>query len=106
MDVLGARFVFAIQQGEHRVAAVQLSEKPLILFADHLEGERPVLIFRVADFEAAVNWLESNGMPPEERFEIPHGPCCTFDTPSGHRLGVYQLTRPDVVDHFDGRREF
>jgi hypothetical protein len=106
VDVLGARFVFAIQHGEHRVAAVELSDKPLILFADHLDGERPILIYRVDDFEATLDWLESNGMPPEERFEIPHGPCCTFDTPTGHKLGVYQLTRPQVNEHFTGRREF
>ena len=39
-------------------------------------------------------------------FEIPHGPCCSFRTPSGHRIALYQLTRPEVAEHFAGRFDF
>jgi hypothetical protein len=106
-DVLGGRLVFAIASGEDRVAAVSLSERPpLILFADHLDGERPFLIYRVADLLATLLDLEGRGWTPEETFEIPHGPCCTFESPSGQRVGVYQLVRPDVAEHFEGRRDF
>jgi hypothetical protein len=106
VGVLGAREVFAIEAGDERVAAVELSDKPLVLFAGHLDGERPFLIFRVADFTKAVDELEARGLEPAERFEIPHGPCCTFETPGGHRIGVYELTRPEVVEHFAGRHDF
>lgn len=29
-----------------------------------------------------------------------------FRTPGGHRIAVYQRTRPEVVRHFEGRRDF
>jgi hypothetical protein len=106
VDVLGARFVFAIEAGEDRVAAVELADKPLILFADHLDGERPFQIYRVTDIDTALADLTARGWAPAERFEIPHGPCCTFETPGGHRVGVYQLMRPEVGEHFAGRRDF
>lgn len=38
--------------------------------------------------------------------EIPHGPCCSFHTPGGHRIALYQRTRPGADRHFDGRRDF
>jgi hypothetical protein len=34
------------------------------------------------------------------------GPCCSFITPSGHRIAIYELTRPGVATHFDGRFDF
>ncbi len=106
VSVLGGREVFAIEAGEDRVAAVELSERPLILFAGHLEGERPFLIFRVNDIESELNVMEGRGWQRDETFEIPHGPCCTFQSPGGHRVGLYQLTRPDVGEHFAGRKDF
>jgi hypothetical protein len=106
VNVLGAREVFAIEAGDDRVAAVELSDKPLLLFAGHLEGERPFLIYRVADMQAALVELVSRGWTQAETFEIPHGPCCTFESPGGHRIGVYQLTRPDVGAHFADRKDF
>lgn len=106
VDVLGAELVFAVEAGTERVAAVRLSEKPLLLFAGHLEGERPFLIYRVSDLNAALNDIEARGWKREETFEIPHGPCCTFETPAGHRVGLYQVVRPEVADHFAGRRDF
>jgi hypothetical protein len=105
-NVLGAEIVFTIESGDTHVAAVRLSERPLLLFADHLEGERPFMIFRVADLEAALQQIEADGWERAETFEIPHGPCCTFETPDGHRVGLYQLTRPEVAEHFAGRRDF
>jgi hypothetical protein len=40
------------------------------------------------------------------QLEIPQGPCCSFQTPGGHRIALYQLTRPEVLAHFNGRRDF
>ncbi len=106
VDVLGAEFVFAVESGSERVAAVRFGEAPLILFAGHLDGERPFMIYRVDDFDAALSDMASRGWEKAERFEIPQGPCCTFETPGGHRVGVYQPTRLEVGEHFAGRRDF
>jgi catechol 2,3-dioxygenase-like lactoylglutathione lyase family enzyme len=106
-EVLGARVVFAVEAMGARVAAVELTEgPPLVLLADHLEGERPILVYRVADLDAAIAKLEARGWERRRTFEIPHGPCCSFRTPNGHRIALYQLTRPEVAAHFDGRRDF
>ena len=106
-DVLGARLVFAIQSMDTKVAMLELTEgPPLVLLADHLEGERPILIYRVADLREMLSVMEARGWAREETFEIPQGPCCTFVAEGGHRIGVYQLTRPDVGKSFEGRREF
>jgi hypothetical protein len=106
-EVLGGRVVFAIDAMGTRVAAVRLTEQPpLVLLADHLEGERPVLVYRVPDLDAAMADLEARGWQRQHTLEIPHGPCCSFRTPGGHRVALYQLTRPEVADHFEGRRDF
>lgn len=106
-DVLGARVRFAIDGTGTRVAAVELAEgAPLILLADHLDGERAIAVFRVADLPATIDELRSRGWSPVGNFEIPHGPCCSFTTAGGHRIALYQLTRPEVAEHFEGRRDF
>jgi hypothetical protein len=106
-EVLGGRVVFAVEAMGTRVAAIELTEgPPLILLADHLQGDRPILVYRVADLEAATAELELRGWQRQPTIEIPHGPCCSFRTPGGHRIALYQLTRPEVVAHFDGRRDF
>ena len=89
------------------MAAVELtSGPPLVLLTDHLEGDRPILVYRVPDLKAALATLESRGWEREGTFDIPHGPCCSFTTPGGHRVALYQLTRPEAAHHFDGRRDF
>jgi hypothetical protein len=106
-EVLGGQVVFAIQAMGTRVAAVRLTEQPpLVLLADHLEGERPILVYRVPDLDAAMADLEARGWQRQHTLEIPHGPCCSFQTPGGHRVALYQLTRPEVAAHFEGRRDF
>ena len=105
--VLGGRALFAIDAMGTRVAAVELTEgPPLVLLTDHVEGERTILLYRFADLDAALAELEAHGWEPAHRFEIPHGPCCSFTTPSGLRIAVYQLTRPEVAEHFAGRFDF
>ena len=104
---LGARAVFAIDSEGTRVAAVEVArDGPLVLLTDHLEGERAIDIYRVADLEASLRELAARGWTPERRLEIPHGPVATFRSPAGVRLALYQLTRPEVAAHFDGRRDF
>jgi hypothetical protein len=106
-DVLGARLVFAIEGMGARVAMLELSSAPPhLVLADHVEGDRPVLVHRVANLDAAVKELESRGWRKGVSLEIPQGPIQSFTTPGGHRLAIYQLTRPGVIDSFAGRRDF
>jgi hypothetical protein len=105
--VLGARIVFAIEGMGTRVAALQFTEgAPLVLLADHVEGERPVLVYRVEDLGSARGSLEARGCEIESTLEIPHGPILTIRAQGGHRFGIYELTRPEVAAHFEGRRDF
>ena len=106
-DVLGGRLVFAVEGMGARVAMVALSrDGPPVLLADHVEGEAPILVYRVADLAAALADLERRGWQREGTFEIPHGPICSFRAPGGQRIAVYELTRPEVAEHFAGRRDF
>lgn len=106
-EVLGGRVVFAVEAMGTRVAAVQFTGgPPLVLLADHVEGDRPILVYRVADLGAALVALAARGWERQQRLEIPQGPCCSFRTPGGHRIALYQLTRAEVASHFDGRRDF
>ena len=107
VEVLGAELVFAIEAFGTRVAMLRLTpDPPAILLAGHLAGERPVLVHRVDDLEATMAELESRGWEPEPVFGIPHGPCCEFRTPGGHRVALYELTRPEAEQRLFGRRDF
>jgi hypothetical protein len=105
--VLGAEVGFAIEGMGARVAMVRLSEgPPHVLLTDHLEGDRPILIYRVDDLKAAMRDLKARGWKKAQTLEIPMGPCCSFTTPGGHRIAAYELSRPQVLAHFLGRRDF
>jgi hypothetical protein len=105
--VIGAEVAFAIEGMGARVAMLRLTEgPPHLLLTDHLETDRPIFIYRVADLAAALADLKRRGWKPAHTLEIPMGPCCSFTTPGGHRIAVYELIRPEVVNHFLGRRDF
>ena len=105
--VLGARLVFAIESHGTRVAMVQLSDQPpALLLAGHLAGERPLLVYRVRNLDDAIADLERRGWSRRPVFEIPHGPCCSFELSGGHRIAIYEATRPHATEHFAGRRDF
>ena len=106
VDVLGGRLVFAIEDGGTRVAMVELGSGPAIVLADHLHGERPILVYRVADLGATTADLAARGWSAEHSLEIPQGPVTTFRSPIGQRLAVYESTRPFVLESFAGRRDF
>ena len=106
-DVLGARVAFAIEAMGTRVAEVAISpEGPRLVLADHLAGDAPVLLHRVSDIDATLALLTPRGLRLEGRVELPLGPCATFRSPGGQRLGLYQLTRPEVDEQFVGRTDF
>ena len=106
VDVLGATFAFAIEDGGIRVAMVELGGPPAILLTDHLEGDRPIHLYAVDDMAATRRELESRGWTQERSVELPPGPAGTFRTPGGLRLAIYQAVRPFVVESFKGRRDF
>lgn len=104
---LGATPVFAIERFETRVACVEpASGGPAILFAEHLEGERPVFLHRVDDLEAAVAELRAHGVDVGEPFEFPYGEGAELELPGPQRLAVYARTRPERGDSLRGRRDF
>ena len=103
---LGADVVFAIEAFATRVAMVQPAAGPALLLAGHLEGERPVLVFRVESLDAATAEAEASGAAVSDEFGIPHGPVREIETPGGHRLAIYELTRPERAASLAGRRDF
>ena len=106
-EVLGGRAVFAIDDGGTRAAMVAMTETPpRLIFTDHLEGERAIMIYRVAKLREALKTLAAKGWEKEGTFEIPQGPCCSFVSPAGHRVALYELKRPNVEEHFAGRFDF
>jgi len=107
VDVLGGRLVFAIDDGGIRVAMVELTGgPPRILLTDHVEGDRPILVYRVEDLRAAAAELRGRGWTAGHSLEIPQGPVTTFESPGGQRLAIYELARPGVIESFAGRRDF
>lgn len=106
-DVLGARQIFAIEGMGTRVAMLELTDgPPRVLLADHLEGDRPVLVYRVADLDAASAELRARGWDEGHGLEIPQGPVRSFSAPGGQRLAIYERSRPGVEAGFEGRRDF
>jgi hypothetical protein len=90
-----------------RVAAIELAPPPpLLLLADHVKGSTPILVYRVPSLAKALARLTKQGWQPEETFEIPHGPICSFRTPGRQRIAIYELTRPGAAGNFEGRRDF
>jgi hypothetical protein len=103
-EELGADLVWLVRAMGTEVACLRVSETgPQILLSGHLEGEAPILIYRVADYAGAVEELRASGAAELHEVEIPHGPCATFRAPGGQRLAVYELKRPGADAHFAGR---
>ena len=106
-DTLGGRVVFAIEAMGTRVAEIALAPQgPRLILAGHLPGDAPMLLHRVSDLDQTLTELATRGLRLEAQVELPLGPCATFRSPGGQRLGFYQLTRPQVAEHFAGRADF
>ena len=105
--VLGGRVAFAIERDGTRVAAVELHDgPPLVLLTDHLTGERPILVYRVADLLETIAELEDRGWERGRSLELAHGPCMSFTMPGGQRVALYQLVRPEAGAQLEGHRDF
>jgi Glyoxalase/Bleomycin resistance protein/Dioxygenase superfamily len=106
-EVLGAELVFAIDSSGTRVAMLRIGTGgPALLLTDHLPDERAVSIYRVDDLAATAATLARRGWTPERTIELPPGPCTTFRAPGGHRLAIYEVGRPGVVESMAGQRDF
>jgi|SRR5438445_8217417 len=106
-EVLGGRLIFAIDAMGTRVAKVELAAgPPHILLTDHLEGDRPIHVYRVADLDKAVARLKTNGWKKGRGVELPVGPAFTFTSGGGHRIALYEAARSFVEKSFEGRLDF
>lgn len=104
---LQAELVFAIEAFGTRVAMVKLSDQPpALLLAGHLEGDAPVLVFRVGNLEGSVQEMARDGCDVLARFGIPHGPGVELSMPGPQRIALYELTRPEAPERLRGRRDF
>lgn len=104
---LGGELVFAIERFETRVAMVRLTVAgPALLLAEHLEGDQPILVFRVGDLDAAIAELQQGGVALGSHFEMPYGVGIQVNSPGPQRLALYERTRPDRGDSLAGRKDF
>ena len=104
VEAFGARLVWCVRGMGTTVACVRVTDDgPAILLSGHLEGENPVLVYRVESYRGAVDALRVAGIDPITELEIPHGPCASFRVPGGQRYAVYELVRPEAATYFDGR---
>lgn len=104
---LGRGLVFAIEAVEARVVMVRAaSEGPRLLPAEHLEGDRPILVFRVEDLDGAIAELRERGVELGASFGMPYGHGIEVSAPGPQRLALYELTRPVAEWHLAGRRDF
>jgi predicted enzyme related to lactoylglutathione lyase len=95
-DVLGARVAFAIEAMGTRVAEVAICpEGPRLVLAEHLAGDAPLLLHRVSDLDETLAQLTARGLHLEGRVELPLGPCATFRSPGGQRLGLAAVRRSE-----------
>ena len=78
-------------------------DPPAIVLNDHLEGDRPILVYRVArpPRRDGASWRRAAG-PRSTSLEIPQGPVTTFSAPGGQRLAIYELARPGVIESVRG----
>ena len=84
VEVLGATLVWRVRAMGTVVACLRVAEAgPAILLTDHLEGDEPILVYRVADYAATVATLRAEGVSELHELEIPHGPLASFRAPGG-----------------------
>jgi hypothetical protein len=102
----GGEVVFAIERFDTRVAMVSLGEGPGFLLAQHLDGDAPVLVYRVAGLAESVTELRGRGITVSERFEFPYGEAVEVLSPGPQRVAIYERSHPDRGDSLRGRRDF
>ena len=107
VDVLGGKLAFAVEGMGARVAMIELTDgPPHLLLTDHLDDDRPIYIYRVKNLDKTIAKLKKRGLKKVRDLEIPMGPCASFILPGGQRIALYEASRPDVLQHFLGRKDF
>ena len=104
---LGAEVVFAIEAFGTRVAMVRLArDPPPLLLAGHLQGDQPILVYRVENLDQATAELRDRDVEIGVDFEIPHGRGVEVINPGPQRIALYERTRPGADERLAGRRDF
>ena len=104
---LGAEVVFAIEAFGTRVAMVRLAPDPApLLFAGHLQGDQPILVYRVENLDRTIAELRDCDVEIGVDFEFPHGRGVEVTNPGPQRIAVYECTRPEADERLAGRRDF
>ena len=103
---LGATAVFAVERFDTRVTCVQPGEGPAVLFAEHLDGDRPVLLYRVDDLTETIEALRERGVVVGATFEFPFGEGVEVTEAGSQRVAIYERSRADRGDSLRGRRDF
>jgi hypothetical protein len=102
----GGEVVFAVERFDTRVAMLSLGDGPGFLLAQHLEGDSPVLVYRVDDLAASVSDLARRGIEVSRRFEFPYGDAVEVQSPGSQRVAIYERSRAERGDSLRGRRDF
>ena len=102
----GGDVVFTVERFDTRVAMMSLGEGPGFLLAQHLEGDAPVLVYRVDDLTASVADLAGRGIEVSGRFEFPYGDAVEVLSPGPQRVAIYERSRPERGDSLRDRRDF
>jgi glyoxalase/bleomycin resistance protein/dioxygenase superfamily protein len=104
VEELAAELVWKVRGMGTTVACLRVSESgPLVLLSGHLDGPDPIHVYRVDDYDAALDAFRAAGATDVHELEIPQGPCASLRAHGGLRLAVYELVRPGVIESFAGR---
>ena len=94
-DVLGGELVWDLTGFGAHVAALRIGPGPLVLLADHRPAPSCIPVYEVENLKETARALKKRGWKPEGgSFEIPNGPCYTFEDPSRNRFAFFQNVRP------------
>jgi hypothetical protein len=105
LQALGAGVVWKIRAyGTRAVCLSWQPDAPKTVLAEHLAGERPILVYRVDSLETSKQVLHGLGIIGHA-FEIAPGVGWVFEVGT-QRLAVYELTRPHGFNIHDGRMDF
>ena len=99
LSVPGATLRWRFQHFGADVAAVDLGSSPAVLIADHRPTGTILPIYAVDDLELEVAVLEGHGWTVHEHsLGTPEGLAAVMSDPSGTRIALLQVERPDAME--------